>query len=64
MTMNDISKSFALDKQQAKFLGVCAGLARTLDVDPLWIRLAFVVSVLAGFGLPLILYFVIALLAK
>ena len=38
-------------------------LGRTFDIDPLWIRLAFVVSVLAGFGLPLIAYFVIALLA-
>lgn len=62
--MNDITKSFALDKQQAKFLGVCAGLARALDVDVLWVRLAFVVSVLAGFGLPILIYFVIALLAK
>lgn len=62
--MNDITKSFALDKQQAKFLGVCSGIARSLNVDPLWVRLAFVVSVLAGFGLPVLLYFVIALLAQ
>ena len=54
---------FSLDRERGKILGVCAGLGRTFDIDPLWIRLAFVVSVLAGFGLPLIAYFVIALLA-
>lgn len=62
--MNDLTKNFALDKQNGKFLGVCAGLARTLDVDALWIRVALIVSVLAGFGLPILLYFVIALLAQ
>lgn len=54
---------FSLDRERGKILGVCAGLGRTFDIDPLWIRLAFVVSVLAGFGLPLIAYFIIALLA-
>lgn len=54
---------FSLDRDNGKLLGVCAGLGRMLDVDPLWIRLAFVVSVLAGFGLPILAYIVIALLA-
>lgn len=54
---------FSLDREQGKLLGVCAGIGRSLDVDPLWIRLAFVVSVLAGFGLPILLYIAIAILA-
>lgn len=54
---------FSLDRENGKVLGVCAGMGRALDVDPLWIRLAFVVSVLAGFGLPILAYIVIALLA-
>ena len=41
---------------QARILGgVCAGLARRLDVDPLLVRVAFVVTALAG-GLGLVLY--------
>ena len=35
--------------------GVCAGLARRLDVDPLFVRVAFVAAALAG-GLGLVLY--------
>jgi phage shock protein C len=52
-----------LDRTNSKFLGVCAGIANRFGVDPLWLRLGFVASVLLGFGLSLILYFVIALIA-
>lgn len=54
---------FSLDRDNGKILGVCAGIGRAVNVDPLWIRVAFLVSVLAGFGLPLLAYIVIALLA-
>lgn len=30
--------TFALDKPNAKLAGVCAGLARTLELDPLLVR--------------------------
>ena len=55
--------SFSLDRAHGKFLGVCAGLANQFSIDPLLIRAGFVLSVLCGFGLPVIAYFVIALLA-
>ena len=54
----------ALDKSRAKLLGVCAGIARSTDLDPLIVRLAFVVGTIAGFGLPVIAYVVMPLLVE
>jgi phage shock protein C len=40
---------FALDKQNGKILGVCGGLARSIDYDPLLIRaIAVLALVLLG----------------
>jgi len=40
---------FALDKQNGKILGVCSGLARSIDYDPLLIRaIAVLALVLLG----------------
>jgi phage shock protein C len=40
---------YALDRGNAKILGVCAGLARSIDYDPLVIRmLALLALVLLG----------------
>ena len=55
--------TFQLDRTHRKLLGVCAGLASRFDVDPIIFRLGFVGSVLLGFGLPILLYFAIALIA-
>lgn len=55
---------FYLDKRNAKFLGVCAGIADYIGVDPLWIRLATVLGTLFGSGFPVVAYFVIAWLAQ
>ena len=52
-----------LDKQNAKLLGVCAGLAEFTGLDTFWIRVAAIVVTLLGSGLPLLAYIVIALLA-
>lgn len=40
---------FALDSRDKKLLGVCAGLGRTLRVDPIFVRLAFVAIPLLTF---------------
>ncbi len=53
-----------LDKQNAKLLGVCAGLADFTGVDTFWIRAAAIAVTLLGSGLPLLAYIVIALLAQ
>lgn len=54
---------FRLDRANGKFLGVCAGLADYLNVDPLIVRSIFVLGTLLGFGSFILIYFVIALLA-
>lgn len=53
-----------LNKSSAKLLGVCAGLADFFGIDTLWVRLAFVFTVLLGSGLPLLAYIVIAMVAE
>ncbi len=53
-----------LDKQNAKLLGVCAGLADFTGFDTFWIRAAAIAVTLLGSGLPLLAYIVIALLAQ
>ncbi len=53
-----------LDKANGKLMGVCAGLANRFDVDPIWMRLLFVIGTLVGFGSFILIYLLIALLAK
>lgn len=55
--------TFQLDRSKRKLLGVCAGLGAHFNIDPLLIRLAFVGSVLLGFGFAILAYFAIALIA-
>ena len=52
-----------LDKANRKLFGVCSGLADWMGIDANMIRLGFVVTTLLGFGLPLLLYIGIALVA-
>ena len=54
---------FHLDRANAKFLGVCSGIAQHFGWDPMLIRAAFVIGTLAGFGSAILIYFVIALIA-
>ena len=55
-------RTFEVDKAEAKVMGVCAGLAGTMGIDPTIVRIAFVVATLAG-GWPwtLIAYFILAM---
>ena len=44
-----MESQFALDKQNGKILGVCSGLVRSIDYDPLLIRaIALLALVLLG----------------
>ena len=55
---------YALDKGNAKLLGVCAGLARTTGWDPTLVRLGTVVLTLFALGpVMLLLYFVTAFIS-
>lgn len=52
-----------LDKQNAKFLGVCSGIADYTGVDSLWVRVGFVLLTLLTFPWLLLAYFLTAWLA-
>ncbi|HEY0012375.1 MAG TPA: PspC domain-containing protein [Allosphingosinicella sp.] len=55
-------RTFEVDRAEAKLMGVCAGLARSLNIDPTLVRIAFVVATLVG-GWPwtLVAYAVLAM---
>jgi len=57
------ARKFTLDKPNARLMGVCAGIARYTGIEALWVRVATVVLVLAGFGLAIPVYLAIGLLA-
>ena len=60
-----MNSRYALDKQEAKILGVCSGLARSTGWDPLLIRLGAVGLTLFALGpVMLVAYFVIAFIAE
>jgi phage shock protein C len=54
---------FYLDKQHAKFLGVCAGIADYTGINALWVRIGFVLLTLLTFPWLLLAYFLTAWLA-
>ena len=56
--MSSKHTQFYLDKQNAKWKGVCAGISDYTGVDVLWVRLGAVILTLAG-GFPwtLVAYF-------
>jgi phage shock protein C len=54
---------FYRDKQNAKLMGVCSGLADYTGVDAIWWRLGFVIFTLSA-GFPLLVYLVLGLFAK
>ena len=51
---------FYLDKQNAKWSGVCAGIADYTGIDVLWVRVGAVLGTLMGSGVLIIAYFLIA----
>jgi phage shock protein C len=54
---------FYRDKMNAKWKGVCAGIADYTGVDVLWIRLG-AIALTFMFGWPVIAYFVVAWLTQ
>lgn len=62
--MNDRRTKFYLDKQNAKFLGVCSGIADYTGIDALWVRVGLVAMILSGaFTFLLPVYFLVGWLA-
>jgi phage shock protein C len=60
-----MTTDYALDKNNAKLLGVCAGLARATGWDPLLVRLGVVLLTLCLLGpLMIAIYIVTAFVAE
>jgi phage shock protein PspC (stress-responsive transcriptional regulator) len=47
------SKRLFRDPDDKYIGGVCAGLASYFDIDPVWMRIIFIISLFAGFGVLL-----------
>ena len=59
-----MNSRYALDKQEAKLLGVCAGLARTTGWDPLAVRVGAVLATFLLLGpFAVLLYLIVAFVA-
>jgi phage shock protein C len=61
--MNSPRTRFYLDKQNAKWSGVCAGIADYTGVDVTVVRIGFVLGFFLGSGMLLLAYFLIAWMA-
>lgn len=62
--MSDRRTKYYLDKQNAKWLGVCSGIADYTGVDVLWVRIGTVVlTLMGGFPWTLIAYLLAGWLA-
>ncbi len=62
--MNDLRTSFYRDKQNAKLMGICAGIADYTGINAIWVRLGFVALLfMTGFAI-LPLYFIAGFLAN
>ena len=55
---------FRLDKCNRKLMGVCSGIGNYFGIDPLIVRLGFVLGTLVGFGSFILIYLVIGLIAE
>lgn len=58
-----VKQGFHLDRANAKVFGVCSGIARHFDIDPMIVRVAFAAGTILGFGSLLLVYLAIALIA-
>ena len=55
-------KRFYLSTTDKKFAGVCGGLAEYFDIDPLLVRVGFLI-LFFGYGCGLLIYVILWLLA-
>ena len=51
------------DMSRSVMFGVCAGMAKQMGIDPLWIRLGFILAFI-HLGLGLFIYIILALLME
>ena len=62
--MNSPRTTLYRDKQNAKLMGVCAGIADYTGINAFWVRLAFIAAIFTGVLSPIVLplYFLAGLL--
>lgn len=56
--MNDISKPYKRlwrSRKDRKIAGICGGLGEYFQMDPVWVRIAFIILLLLG-GSALLIY--------
>jgi phage shock protein C len=58
-----MSTGFALDKANGKMMGVCAGIARSTNIDVTVVRVGAVIATLCLTGLTLPFYLVAGFMA-
>ncbi len=61
--MHDRRTKYYLDKQNAKFMGVCSGVADYTGIDVLWVRVGAVVTTIFAFPPLIAVYFIVGWLA-
>jgi phage shock protein PspC (stress-responsive transcriptional regulator) len=59
-----LKKPLYKDKSHKVVDGVCSGLANSLEVDALWVRLAFVLLLILTRGGAVVLYFILSIAMK
>jgi phage shock protein PspC (stress-responsive transcriptional regulator) len=57
------NSGFRLDKYNGKLMGVCSGIGNYFGIDPLIVRLGFVLGTLVSFGSFILIYLAIGLIA-
>lgn len=62
--MNTSRTTFYRDKQNAKLMGVCSGIADYTGLNAIWVRLAFLALMMMTGGGILLFYFLIGFLAN
>ncbi|MTI23206.1 PspC domain-containing protein [Fulvivirga sp. RKSG066] len=50
------SRKLYRDEKRKLLGGVCAGIAHYFKIDPIWVRLLFVIITLGGYGVPIVIY--------
>jgi len=55
--------TFRLDKENGNVMGVCSGIANYLGIDPLFVRIGFVLGALVSLGTAALVYLAVGLIA-
>lgn len=56
------ARSFRLDRSNAKFMGVCGGIANYFGWDANLVRIAWAIGTILGFGSLILIYLAIGLI--